>query len=212
MTRAAHSARTAAVVAVGLLFLVAALTGFGGHLVRPWFLPALAVAGVLVVASATIVGRQSTATTALLVLLPVAAWIGVAGQQPSVSAAPLAATSADGGPQRRLGDAPNPLLSGSGGAVDILQVLTASSQLGPAALNGRAVEVLGVSDGGKAVSRLAMVCCIADARRVTLQVRGALPREGQWVRVTGHLRAGDRELVLVPDSVEAIRPPERPVL
>jgi hypothetical protein len=212
VSRAAHGARTAAIVAVGVLFLVAALTGVGGHLVRPWFLPALGVAGVLVVASATIVGRQTTATMALLALLPVAAWIGVAGQQPSVSAAPLAATGADGGPQRRLGDAPNPLLSGSGGRVSILQVLTASSQLGPAALNGRAVEIVGVSDGAGALSRLAMVCCIADARRVTLQVRGELPRKGQWVRLTGHLRAGDREIVLVPDSVESVRAPERPVL
>ena len=212
MTRAAHGARTAAVAAVGVLFLVAALTGAGGHLVRPWFLPALAVAGVLVVASASLVGRQTTSVMALVALLPVAAWIGVAGQQPSVSSAPVAATSADGGPQRRLGDAPNPLLTGAGGAVDILQVLTASSQLGPAALNGRSVEVVAVSDGAHAVSRLAMVCCIADARRVTLQVRGELPREGQWVRITGRLRAGDRELVLVPSTIESVRPPERPVL
>ena len=212
MTAQGWRARTAAVAAVGLLFVGAAFTGTGGQLVRSWFLPVLAVAGVLIVACATTVARQSTMTMAMVFLLPVAAWVGVAGLQPSVSTAPLVAINADGGPQQRFGDRPNPLLSGAGGAVDILQVLIASSELGPAALNGQHVELTGVSDGSGSVSRLAMVCCIADARRVRLRVEGSLPPKGQWVRLTGDLRAGDSEIVLVAEHAQRIRPPSRPVL
>jgi hypothetical protein len=209
---AGHRARTVAVASVGLLFVAAAFTGTGGQVVRPWFLPVLGVAGALIVACAASVARQSTSTMALVVLLPLAAWLGVAGQQPAVSAAPLVAISADGGPQQRFGDRPNPLLSGPGGAVDILQVLVATSELGPAALDGKHVELTAVSDGSGSVSRLAMVCCIADARRVRLRVEGSLPRKGQWVRVTGELRAGDSEIVLVAQRIQATRPPSRPVL
>ena len=212
MTGTTHRLRTAAAAAVGLLFVSAALTGTGGQLVRPWFLPVLGLAGVLIVVCASTVARLSTSSMALIILLPVAAAIGVAGQQPTVSDAPLLAMSADGGPQARIGDRPNPLLSGTGGDVDILQVLIASSQLGPAALNGKHVELTAVSDGTGSVSRLAMVCCIADSRRVSLRVQGTLPRKGQWVRLTGDLRAGDSEIVLVADRIQPIRPPSRPVL
>lgn len=204
--------RVAAGMAVGLLFVVAAVSGMGAHLVRGWFLPVMAVTGLIVLACVPEAARRTTATGALLLLLPIGAWIGVVGQQPDVSSAPpvLAADGSTLG--ARLGDASNPLLSDRGGDVTVLQVMLAVAERGPAALDGRAVTVTAVSDGRGSISRLAMVCCIADARRVPLAVRGALPSNGLWVRVTGHLRVDGSSVVLVADKVHVIGTPDRTVL
>jgi hypothetical protein len=204
--------RLALTTAVGVVFVVTAMTGLGGHLVRAWFLPVLALTGAVVVACAPEAARRATATGALALLLPLGAWCGVAGQQPDVAAAPplLAADGASLG--SRLGDGTNPLLSGAGGEVTVLQVLLAATELGPAALDGRGVVVTGVSDGRSSISRLAMACCIADARRVPLTVRGPLPASGTWVRVTGRLRAQGGRVVLVDDRVQTVPAPDRAVL
>jgi len=204
--------RIAIATAVGLLFIATAASSLGAHLVRGWFLPVLAGTGVVVLACVPEAARRTTATGALLLLLPIGAWLGVVGQQPDVAAAPPLVATDGSSMGNRLGAAANPLLTGAGGNVTVLQVLLAQSRLGPAALDGRTVVVTGVSDGRRSLSRLAMVCCIADARRVPLAVRGPLPRAGSWVRVSGHLRVERTSVVLVADSVRTVAAPARPVL
>lgn len=204
--------RLIAYLVTGVMFGAIAVTAMGAHLVRGWFLPVVGVTGVAILWCAKPAASRTGIAGSLVLLLPVAAWLGVVGQQPDVSGAPSAVSADSVGLQRRLGDAANPLLEGKGGSVSVLQVLLAVSQVGPAALDGRQVEIVGVSDGRSSISRLAMVCCIADARRMPLGVRGALPPAGGWVRVTGRLQAKDSSVVLVAEHASSVPTPSRPVL
>ena len=199
------------VVGVGAALVAAVLVGRAGLLVRPWFLPLLAGAGVLLVlAGLRHDGGGVRRTTIGVLLLPVVAGMALT---PGVAARAPAGAPTDGSAiESRLGEAPNPLLAGGGGQVTLLQVVLAEREVGAAALDGRAVTLEATVDGGGQLSRLVMVCCAADARPVRVPVRGSLPATGTWVRATGRLVAAGATLVLDLTSVTPIDVPARPLL
>ena len=197
------------VAAAGAAFVAAALTGRGALFVRSWFVPVLAATGLALVAVAWR-GTVRISTGAAVVLL-VPAVVGLA-LSPAV-AGRITTFAGTGAPvQARLGDGSNPLLAGAGGGtVTVLQIVLAQEQVGAVYLDGRPVTVDGVVDG-HTLTRLVMVCCAADARPVSVPVRGPLPPQGTWVRVSGRLSATGGSLSIVARHVAAIPTPEDPFL
>src|SRR5207253_1554087 len=145
-----------------------------------------------------------------VVLVPVAVAValpaGVVGR-----AAGSSATPADIG--SRLGDGDNPVIAGRRPDVTLLDIVLAERKVGGVYLAGRQVVVEAMVGPGPVLTRSVMVCCAADARPVSVPVRGAAtPPAGTWVRVRGRLGADGNHLVLRADRVERIGTPSRPLL
>ncbi|WP_205789234.1 TIGR03943 family putative permease subunit [Microbacterium sp. CPCC 204701] len=86
----------------------------------------------------------------------------------------------------------------------------------PDAFDGDAVELTGFvtpgEDGDFDITRLVITHCVIDAQPASVPVvAGDLPTAGQWVTVTGTVRASsDGRLVLEAASVDEIPEPEDP--
>lgn len=197
------------VALVGVALLAAAATGRAALYVRGYFVPVLALTGiVLVVLAWRSPPRMSRRSWAAL-CLPVVVGLGIGPHQ----AAALSQGQLSGGLGARLGDGPNPLLTGGGGRVSVLQVELAAEQLGPVALLGRPVSLEAEVSSPTSVQRLVMVCCAADARAVTLPVQGGhLPSRGTWVRIDGRLSASNGQVVVVASRVRPASVPSQPIL
>lgn len=198
-----------AVAVLGAALLAAALSGRAALYVRSYMVPVLGVTGaVLMLLAWRRPPRLSRRGWAVLAL-PLVVALGIGPQQ----AANLSQGQLSGGLGARLGDGPNPLVDGRGGAVNLLQVDLAASQQGPVALVGREVELQAEVAGPSSVERLVMVCCAADARPVTLTVRGVrLPAQGRWVDLRGRLSAQSGQVVLDASHVQGIPVPQEPIL
>lgn len=197
-------------LAVAVALALAALTDRAGLLVRPWFTPVLLATAVLVGLVGVRHRGRVPVTTAVVLLLP--AVVGailtpaLAGQVSHGSADTAALAS-------RLGDSANPLLSGEGGHVTLLQILLAERQVGGVVLAGRSVTVEAIAAGAHQLQRSVIVCCAADAQSVSLAESGPpLPRTGTWVRVTGKLQTDGDRTVLAADAVTTIATPDNPFL
>lgn len=194
---------------MGAALLAAAVSGRAGLYVRGYFVPVLAATGVVLVLLAWRRPPRLSRRAWAVLCLPVVVALGIGPHQ----AASLSQGQLSGGLGARLGDGPNPLLSGRGGPVTLLQVQLASEQLGPVALLGRQVSVEAEVASPSSIERLVMVCCAADARPVTLQVAGAhLPPAGRWVEIDGRLSAAGGTVVLDAASVRGIPVPSQPIL
>lgn len=198
------------VAVLGLGLAATVLSGRTVLFVRPWFIPAVAITGVLTVLVAFRTRPVLSQPAALLLLLPVAAGLTLTPNLVSrVSSGPVngAALAA------RIGDPPNPLLAGRDGSVTLLQILLAQQQAGAVYLSGRAVSVVAIVSGPHELRRSAIVCCSADARSIALPVSGAvLPRAGSWVRVTGTLEARGQQTILDAHTIHQIAAPSDPFL
>jgi putative membrane protein len=192
---------------VGLAFVAAWATGRSSLFVRPWFAPALLVAGAVLAAVAWRGSHELSKAAALVMLLPVLAG---AALTPSV-AGRIPPGPGGGAVGARIGDASRLLTGAAGGRVTLLDIAIAEQRVGAAFLDGREVEVDGRVDGNR-IARLVMVCCAADARPVTVPVIGRLPADGTWVRVSGTLRATGGRLAVDATSVTGIPTPEEPFL
>jgi uncharacterized repeat protein (TIGR03943 family) len=79
--------------------------------------------------------------------------------------------------------------------------------------------VLPVPDGPPQIARLLVRCCLADATPVGLPVRWpddeATPATDQWLAIEGQMavepHAGGERLVVVPQRIEPIERPRRPL-
>lgn len=85
----------------------------------------------------------------------------------------------------------------------------------PDAFDGDPVTLTGFvtpGDDGFALTRLVITHCVIDAQTASVPVNTAsVPETGQWVTVTGSVRAGsDGRLQIVADQVEAIAEPQDP--
>lgn len=198
-----------AVALMGAALVLAALSGRAGLYVRGYFVPVLAVTGVVLLVLAWRRPPHLSRRAWAVLGLPVVVAVGIGPHQ----AAALSQGQLSGGFGARLGDGPNPLLSGRGGPVTLLQVELAAEQLGPVALLGRQVSVVAEVASPSSVQRLVMVCCAADARPVSLQVAEAhLPPTGRWVEIDGRLSAANGMVVLDGASVRSIPVPSEPIL
>ena len=210
MTATPQLMQRALIAAAGASLVLAAVTARGALFVRPWFLPVLAGAGVLLAAAAVRGGARVDARATALLLVPLIAAVALPPGQAAVATFSASAKTSNVG--ARFGDPDNPLLAGRGGDVTLLQVRGAEQQLGAVALAGRQISATGFVSAPGAVSRLAMVCCAADARPVTLPVTGGSLVVGQWVTVHGRLTVVNGELMLEADSARRVRVPAEPIL
>ncbi|HEX9823760.1 MAG TPA: hypothetical protein VGB51_05115 [Actinomycetota bacterium] len=203
--------RTGRVIALLLAagFVAAVATGRGRLFVRPWFLPGLVAAGALLLVAAWRGRAPMGRPAAAVLLLPLVAGIGLT---PDLVGDIESRGAFDAVLSRRLGEAENPLLAGDGGVVTVLDVALAEQQVGAVFLAGREVSVEGRVDADHAISRLAMVCCAADARSVRVMVVGALPAAGTWVRVSGTLGVSEGRVTIEAERVTRIETPEGPFL
>ena len=94
------------------------------------------------------------------------------------------------------------------------------------ALDGQAVDVVGFvyrdaqfADNQFMVTRLTIVCCVADASAIGLVVQTADAKKYEpdsWVRVTGKFAAGvldDKAMPVVSaDAITPVEPPQQPYL
>lgn len=198
-----------AVGTLGIGMICAALAGRAALFVRPWFVPVILAAGVLLLIVAWIGRARIGVAGAALLMVPLIVGIGISPETATrVGAVSSQATEL----VARFGDGSNPLLDGGGEHVTLLDVALADREVGSVSLDGRRVIVEGVISTGGMLSRLAMVCCAADARPVGIAVRGALPPVGSWARVDGLLSSDQGTLVLVADRVESIPAPDQPFL
>ena len=201
---------TAATAAAGLSLVALVLTGRATLLVRPWFAPILLATGLLVAAVALRHRIEMSRRAIMLLLAPVAVGLSlspsVVGQVSQGSADPATLT-------QRLGDPANPLLSGKGGDVTLLQILLAEQQIGGVALAGRQISVEAIVSGAHRLSRSVIVCCAADAQSVSVAETGAvLPTANTWVRVSGRLTTRGDRTVLTATNVTKIPTPANPFL
>lgn len=195
--------------ALGAGLLAAAASGRAGLYVRGYFVPVLAVTGIGLLVLSWVRPPRLSGRAAAVLLLPLVVAFGIGPRQ----AASVSQGQLSGGLGARLGDGPNPLLSGKGGPVTLLQIELAAEQMGPVALMGRAVVVDAEVASPSSVERLVMVCCAADARPVTLDVHGArLPAPGKWVELSGRLAASGGNVGLTVDRVSPIPVPAAPIL
>ena len=211
MTGDTRSKAGRAVAAVlGVAFLVSALTGRADVLVRPWFTWVLIATGLALIAVAVWSPPAISAGATFALLLPVAVGLGLTPRVVGrVSNGEVGTASLS----QRFGDPSNPLLSGKGGNVTLLQVRVAEQQVGRVYLAGRTVTLEAKVSGLRELSRSVIVCCAADARSLKLKEAGApLPDTGTWVRVRGKLTAGNSGVVLVASKVTPIKVPSEPFL
>ena len=195
---------------LGVAFVTLAVTGRAVLFVRPWFIAALVVTGLVVLLVAWREQPSVSPSAAMMLMLPLAAGItltpSLVGRIPQGPATTSSFAA-------RIGDAPNPLLAGRGGDVTLLQVLLAEQQVGGVYLAGRSVTVVATVAGPRTLSRSAIVCCAADARAIALPESGApLPRVGSWVKVSGRLAVHGQQVILDADNVEHVPSPANPFL
>ena len=198
------------VAVLGLGLAATVISGRTVLFVRPWFIPVVAVTAVLTGLVAFRGGPRLSPTAALLLVLPIAAGLTLTPDLVSrVSSGPVnSATLA-----ARIGDPPNPLLSGRDGSVTLLQILLAQQQAGAVYLAGRTVSVIAIVSGPHELRRSAIVCCSADARSIALRESGpSLPDTGSWVRVTGTLVARGQQTILDARTIDRIPAPSDPFL
>lgn len=201
---------TAVTAALGTGLFVAALSGRAGLFVRGYFVPVLAVTGMGLCAIAWLRPPRLSRLAALTLALPLVAGLTLGPSE----AAHVSQGIISGGLGARLGDGANPLLSGAGGSVSLLQVVLAEDQVGASALVGRHISVEAQVAGPHLVQRLVMVCCAADARPVTLATGGVrLPPAGTWVRLSGALSVShDGAALLDIGQLQQIPTPGNPIL
>lgn len=189
--------------------IAAVVTDRGALFVRPWFLPVMLVAGVILVLASWATTHQLSASAASCLLLPLLVGVMIA---PSRAADVFAADLTPSAELRpRLGEGDNPLLQGAS-QVTILDIALAEREVGRVLLVGRDVSVVGLVDDSDHISRPVMVCCAADARPVRLAVRGELGPPASWVRVSGKLAIRGGDLVLEPADIRQVPAPDRPFL
>jgi hypothetical protein len=201
---------TASAVAAGLALVLLVVSGRATLLVRPWFTPVLVATGLLVMVASLRHRVELSRGGVLLLLAPVAVGVAltpsVVGRVSQGAADPATLTE-------RLGDPANPLLTGRGGDVTLLQILLAEQQVGGVALAGRSVTVEAIVAGPHRLSRSVIVCCAADAQSVSVTETGAtLPDTQSWVRVTGKLATRGDKTVLDAVDVTRISTPANPFL
>ncbi|MCP9928866.1 TIGR03943 family putative permease subunit [Cyanobium sp. CH-040] len=93
------------------------------------------------------------------------------------------------------------------------------SQPDPQLFDGDPVRISGFvlpkPDGPPQLARLLVRCCLADATPVGLPVRwpagDSLPRADQWLAIEGRMAVEDRRLVVVPERIQPIPRPARPL-
>ncbi|MCU0528755.1 MAG: TIGR03943 family protein [Cyanobium sp. Prado107] len=93
------------------------------------------------------------------------------------------------------------------------------SQPDPRLFEGDPVRISGFvlpkPDGPPQLARLLVRCCLADATPVGLPVRwpaaNPLPRADQWLAIEGRMEVEDRRLVVVPERIQPIPRPARPL-
>ena len=109
---------------------------------------------------------------------------------------------------------------------NILDWLREFNRATPASFNGQQVDVTGFvyrepsfAEDGFMVARFTMSCCVADAYPIGMPVSSEAAGDfnaGDWVRVTGELRAGkfgaDFMPVIIASELEAIDEPAQPYL
>lgn len=199
----------AAVVGAGLA--LDALLGRAELLVRPWFVPVLAGAGVALALAALRARGHMPLSGFLALLVPIA--VGATLTPSVVSAAARGQSTTTASISSRLGDPANPLLAGKGGNVTLLQILLAEQAQGGVVLAGREVTVEGIAAGPHRIERSVIVCCAADAQTISLDEQGAaLPRGGTWVRVQGTLTTDGNTTVLEARTITRIDTPADPFL
>ena len=195
---------------LGVAFIVSPLTGRSGLLVRPWFDVVMVITGVVLIAVACLSRPSISAGAAFMLLLPLAVGLGLT---PKVVGRISNDTTGGSALGERFGDPSNPLVSGKGGRVTLLQIRLAEEQVGGVYLSGRHVSVEAKVGGPNELERSVIVCCAADARTVTLPTSGAtLPRSGTWVRVSGKLVPRGSKTILRATKVERIGVPSGPFL
>lgn len=194
--------------ALGMAVVLAALAGRMDLFVRPWFVPVVVAMGIAVVVCAVRGTIEPSRRTLAVLVLPVAAAALLTPQRASrlttnvLPTAPIAA---------RIGDS-NALLDGDSPDVTLLDIAVAEQRLGPVALAGREVRLQAIVEDPGTVTRLAMVCCAADARPIRLPVVGSLPARGTWVDLSGALTAREGGVVLLVDTLTVIPTPDQPFL
>lgn len=96
----------------------------------------------------------------------------------------------------------------------------------PAEMNGQPVNIVAfvyrepdMLENQFMAARFTMSCCVADAFAIGMPVDYANASEfetGDWVRIRGTLQAGsfmgEQVPVIIPESVEAVEPPQNPYL
>jgi hypothetical protein len=195
--------------ALGLALVAGSLFGRSQLFVRGYFIPVLAVTGIGLVLVAWLRPPRLSRLAVLTLGLPLVAGLAMGPSQ----AAHVNQGILSGGLGARLGDGANPLLSGGGGPVSVLQVALAEEQIGASALVGRQVSLEAQVAGAHLVERLVMVCCAADARPVTLATSGSrLPPNGSWVRASGTLSVGRGVIVFDIDRLARVATPANPIL
>ena len=96
------------------------------------------------------------------------------------------------------------------------------SQPDPDLVNGNPVKISGFvwnREGGEPlIARLTVRCCLADATPAGLPVAwppDSEPKANQWLAIEGRIaienRDGERQAVVVPESIRSIERPERPL-
>jgi hypothetical protein len=207
---APSKAGRAVAAVLGIAFLVSALSGRADVLVRPWFTWVLIATGLALIAVAVWSPPAISAGATFALLLPVAVGLGLTPRVVGrVSNGEVGTASLS----QRFGDSSNPLLSGKGGNVTLLEIRVAEQQVGAVYLSGRRVTTEAKVSGDRELSRSVIVCCAADARTLKLTEAGApLPDSGTWVRVSGRLAASKSGVVLVASKVAPIGVPSEPFL
>jgi hypothetical protein len=179
-------------------------------LVRPWFTWVLVGTAMLLAAVAVRTKPVITPGAAGALLLPVAIGLTLT---PSLASRATEDATLSTVPASRIGDGSNPLVNGRGGPVTLLQILQAEQQVGAVLLAGRTVQVDAIVGGPHRLDRSVIVCCAADAQRITVAEQGPLlSPAGHWVRVIGRLGAAGTRTVIVVTSVRPIPTPADPFL
>ena len=228
-------------VLLGVTVIRVVVAGAHTWYVKPSFAPFLVAAAVLVIAVAALDLLQGTVRgrahadaggadhghdhsgapgVAAFVVLPVATLLAVAPQ-------PLGLWSAEReGRQAEVVADVGTLPTGEGGAADttLLDVVQRMWSA-PETLEGVPVRLVAFVSGGegteRGLTRLAISCCAADGRPVSVDVDGPgaaeLPADGEWVEVTGTWDGGttpegDPDLVLTLEDVSPTDQPAEPYL
>ncbi|SER69690.1 hypothetical protein CCYS_02650 [Corynebacterium cystitidis DSM 20524] len=197
--------------ATGVLLCTLALTGAATDYVRPFFVPLILVAGVVLLivgiwTIATVPGSGRPRNSAWAVVVVVAlALLAAPGSLGSyfVDTGRVATTATAGRIERPEGDVR-------------LDDLVAAHSAGIA--EGAHITVEGFagrgaqgtpSEGRWFLARYVITCCVADATGVRITLLGPQPEQGQWYRASGRVTTDDHgEAALDVVELERIDEPE----